>query len=67
MDYATDFKRLWKPGHPDADEQGYVRMPNVQLPLEMINMVSASRAYQANAAVIKQHQDMMDVALELLK
>ena len=65
--YATDFKSVYLPGHPDADAKGYVRMPNVELPNEMINMTTASRAYQANAAVMKRYQVMVDVALELLK
>jgi len=66
-DTATDFKRLHQPGHPDADQSGYVMMPNVDLPVEMINLVSASRAYQANAAVMKRHQEIMDAAIALLK
>ena len=51
----------------DADENGDVLMPNVQLPNEMVRMVTASRAYQANAAVLKRYQDMMNVTVELLK
>ena len=66
-DYGSDFKTVHMPGHPDADSKGYVRMPNIELPTEMINMTIASRAYQANAAVMKRYQDMVDVALELLK
>ena len=66
-DYATNFKSVYMPGHPDADNKGYVRMPNVELPNEMINMTTASRAYQANAAVMKRYQTMVDVALELLR
>ncbi len=66
-DMLTDFKRVYKPGHPDADNNGYVLMPNVDLPVEMINMVAASRAYQANAAVMKRYEEMVDVAIELLR
>jgi len=66
-DMMTDFKRVHQPGHPDADKNGYVLMPNVDLPVEMINMVAASRAYQANAAVLKRHQEIVDAAIELLK
>ncbi len=66
-DTSTDFKRVYIEGHPDADEQGFVLMPNVDLPVEMINMVSASRAYQANVAVLKRYQDIVEVTLELLK
>lgn len=66
-DMATDFKRIHQPGHPDADENGYVMMPNVDLPVEMINLVVASRAYQANAAVLKRHQEIVNAAIALLK
>ena len=66
-DMLTDFKRIHQPGHPDADENGYVLMPNVDLPVEIINLVAANRAYQANAAVLKRYQDMIDVAVELLR
>ena len=66
-DMITEFKRLYQPGHPDADGDGYVRMPNVQLPVEMMQMVMASRAYQANAATLKRYQDMVDTTLELLR
>ncbi len=66
-DTSTDFKRVYIEGHPDADEQGFVLMPNVDLPMEMINMISASRAYQANVAVLKRYQDIIEVTLELLK
>ncbi len=66
-DTRTDFRRISIPGHPDADENGYVKMPNVQLPTEIMNMVAASRSYQANAAILKQYQNIMDVTIELLK
>ncbi len=66
-DIETDFKRLYQPGHPDADSDGFVSMPNVDLPQEMIHMIEATRAYQANAAVLKRYQDSIDVALELLR
>lgn len=66
-DTSSDFQSLYQPGHPDADEEGYVRMPNVSLPTEMMNLVTASRAYQANAAVMKRYGDMVDVTLELLQ
>lgn len=66
-DTRTDFRQIHQPGHPDADANGFVRMPNVELPIEMMNLVSASRAYEANAAVMKQYKEMMDVAIELLR
>jgi flagellar basal-body rod protein FlgC len=66
-DYATDFKQVYQPGHPDANDDGFVMMPNVDLPVEMVQLVTASRAYQANAAVLKRYQENVDVTLELLK
>ena len=66
-DTSSVGKRVFRPHHPHADEQGYVSMPNVDLPTEMIRLVTASRAYQANAAVLKRYQESVDVALELLR
>jgi len=63
----SDFLRILKPGHPDADEQGYVRMPNVKLPTELMNLNIAARAYQANTAVLRRYQQMVETTLELLK
>jgi len=66
-DKDSPFRHVLMPGHPDADDQGYVEMPNVSLPREMIDMVTASRAYQANAAILKRYQRNVDVTLELLR
>ena len=66
-DLSTDFKKAYEPGNPNADADGYVSMPNVDLPTEMMNMVFASRAYQANAAVLKRHQELSEATLELLR
>jgi flagellar basal-body rod protein FlgC len=63
----SDFNRILDPGSPVADEQGYVTMPNVNLPIEMMNLNIAARAYQANAAILKRYQQMVDTALELLR
>ena len=63
----SDFPKILKPGHPDADEQGYVTMPNVKLPVEMINLNIAAKAYQANTAVLKRYQEMVESTLELLR
>jgi flagellar basal-body rod protein FlgC len=66
-DSRGGYKDVYMPGHPDANKDGMVRMPNVDLPVEMMNMMVASRAYQANAAVLKRFTDAMNVTLELLK
>ncbi|MEN6384733.1 MAG: flagellar basal body rod protein FlgC [Phycisphaerales bacterium] len=63
----TEFPTIYKPGHPDADKNGYVKMPNVSLPVEMMNLNIAARAYQANTAVLKRYQDMVETTLELLR
>jgi flagellar basal-body rod protein FlgC len=63
----SDFYKIFDPGNPNADEQGYVAMPNVNLPTEMINLTIATRAYQANAAILKRYQQMVEHTLELLR
>jgi flagellar basal-body rod protein FlgC len=63
----SDFQKILDPGNPGADEQGYVTMPNVNMPTEMINLNIATRVYQANAAVLKRYQQMVETTLELLR
>jgi len=63
----SDFYKILDPGNPNADELGYVTMPNVNLPTEMINLTIATRTYQANAAVLKRYQQMVETTLELLR
>jgi len=63
----SNFEKMLDPGNPKADAQGYVSMPNIDIPTEMMNLNLASRAYQANAAVLKRYQMMVDVSLELLR
>ena len=66
-DMTTDFRRIYQPGNPLANAEGYVSMPNVDIPTEMIHLVTASRAYQANAMFLKRQQELGDVTLELLR
>ena len=66
-DTLTELKKVLDPADPSADKDGFVLMPNVDLPQEMMSMVMASRAYQANAAVLKKYQEMVDVALDGLR
>ena len=63
----SDFLRVLDPGNPLSDEDGYVAMPNVNLPVEMMNLNIATRVYQANAAVLKRYQQMVETTLELLR
>ena len=63
----SQFPKELKPGHPNADDQGYVSMPNVSLPAEMSHLSAAARSYQANLAILKRYQQMVESTLELLK
>jgi len=56
---------VYKPGHPDADDNGYVKMPNVNTMEEMSNMISASRSYEANVKVIESTKTMAARALAI--
>ncbi len=68
MDIATDkrpFKRVYEPGHPDADGEGYVSYPDINVVEEMTNMLTAMRSYEANATSIEGIKNMFNKALEL--
>jgi flagellar basal-body rod protein FlgC len=58
---------VYQPGHPDADAEGFVRMPNVQLPIEMVNLLTATRAYEANLRAAQTFRQMNEQALTLLR
>ena len=57
--------RIHNPAHPHADENGYVQMPNVSMSKEMVDMIAASRAYEANLSVAKTSRHMAEKALEI--
>jgi flagellar basal-body rod protein FlgC len=57
----------YDPQHPDADEKGYVAMPNINVMEEMVNMISATRSYEANVSALKAAKDMASVALDIGK
>jgi flagellar basal-body rod protein FlgC len=61
----SPFRRRYEPGHPDADADGFVSLPNVDTSSEMVDMLGAARAYQANLAAIGLIKDMVAKALEL--
>jgi len=61
----SEFKLDYNPSHPDADDDGYVRMPNVEVVQEMIDMMSAFRAYEANITALNNLKDMAAKTLEL--
>lgn len=62
-----DFKLSYNPGHPAADPNGFVKMPNVNSLVEMMDMREASRAYEANLNIIDAARSMTSRALELLR
>jgi flagellar basal-body rod protein FlgC len=59
------FRKRYEPSHPDADADGFVSLPNVDSSEEMVDMLGAARAYQANLAAIGMIKDMVAKALEL--
>jgi flagellar basal-body rod protein FlgC len=61
----TPFRRRYEPSHPDADKDGFVSLPNVDTSSEMVDMMGAARAYQANLAAIGLIKEMVAKALEL--
>lgn len=63
----TPFKMVYSPGHPDADGSGYVRMPNVDPLREMVDLLSATRSYEANVTVLNASKGLLMKALEIGK
>ena len=61
----TPFKKVYNPSHPDADSDGYLYKPNVDLIVETTNMLMARRAFEANIAAIKATRQMIIKALEI--
>ena len=60
-------KLVYDPGHPDANGDGYVELPNVNIVNEMVDMITASRAYEANVTVISAAKSMVNAALNISK
>jgi flagellar basal-body rod protein FlgC len=61
----SEFPRRYDPSHADADAEGFVALPNVRTEEEMVDLISASRAYQANLAAVTIIRDMVQRALDL--
>jgi flagellar basal-body rod protein FlgC len=61
----SDPIRVFDPGHPDADEFGYVDYPNVNVLEEMVDLMTTARSYESNTNVVKATQDMASTALEI--
>jgi flagellar basal-body rod protein FlgC len=60
-------KRVYDPGHPDADAQGYVTMPNVEPVTEMVDLITASRGYEANVQALTASKNMFTKTLDILR
>ncbi|MFB9329693.1 flagellar basal body rod protein FlgC [Paenibacillus aurantiacus] len=61
----TPFKQVYDPTNPDADANGYVQMPNVDIAKEMVDMITASRSYEANVTALNTTKAMFSKALEI--
>ena len=61
----TPFRRRYEPAHPDADTDGFVASPNVDVPEEMVDMLGAARAYQANLTAINLIRETIQKSLDL--
>lgn len=62
---ASPGEKIFNPSHPDADKEGMVTMPNVKVAQEMVDLISSSRAYEANLAVARNGKAMADAALRI--
>lgn len=65
IDDSSPLKPVYNPSHPDADVNGYVYMPNVDVTKEMVDMLSASRSYEANVTMLNASKSMVVKALEI--
>ncbi len=66
-DQKSDFRIKYMPGHPAADADGYVKMPNVNSLVETMDMREATRSYEANMGMFTQSRDMMNRTIDLLR
>lgn len=66
-DRETHFKLVYDPTHPDANADGYVNLPNVDPLKEMVDLMSATRSYEANVTVFNANKSMLTKALEIGK
>ncbi len=65
-DFRTDLIPKYQPGHPYADEKGMVYYPNVMVPVEMVDMMMAARAFEANLTAIESAKQIMRGALQII-
>ncbi len=67
VDDSSELPKRHSPGHPDADADGFVTMPNVNLPIEMVNLITTTRAYEANLKAAQSFVDMNQQALSIVR
>lgn len=65
IDVTDEGRQVYEPGHPDADESGYVRYPNVEPTQELVQLLDAKRLYEANATVFQTAKQMLRAALDI--
>ncbi len=65
FDDLSEFKRIYNPDHPHADESGFVALPNVETAMEMVDMIASSRSYEANLAVMKTSRQLAKQAMSI--
>jgi flagellar basal-body rod protein FlgC len=63
----SELPKVYNPGHPDANADGFVEMPNISLPTEMIDLMTASRAYEANLKSLQVFRQMAEQAISLMR
>jgi len=63
----SDFRKRFEPGHPAADKDGYIKLPNVNPLIEMMDMREAQRTYRANLSIIEVAKNMMSRTIDLLR
>jgi flagellar basal-body rod protein FlgC len=63
----TEFEKKYDPGHPAADERGYVQVPNVKSMIEIMDMKEAQRSFEANLTVIQAAKSMLQKTIDLLR
>ncbi|NPA94647.1 MAG: flagellar basal body rod protein FlgC [Thermodesulfobacteria bacterium] len=67
VDDKTPFMEVYDPGHPDADENGMVKLPNVNVMEEMVDIMSAQRAYEANISAMDSAKNMAIKAIDIIR
>lgn len=63
---SSELKQVYRPGHPDANDEGYVMMPNVEIAVEMVDMIEATRAYEANVTAMDATKENLNRLLRIL-